>query len=185
MGCWTARQRVTGVLIELLSINWLLIDYQEGLVVLEERSIKECSSFHLNWPEIESAMSVTFARKCIWLLNALCRLNHRMTACSVTYAQRMPNQDRIIADGLEWECPPIIPFIDDVSGNSTKQWNVHYCSYASNAALPRSEIEKEANIHFVVTSPHASPMELIQAICDAIKCVLSHYMINTNLLIVM
>ncbi|KZP07064.1 hypothetical protein FIBSPDRAFT_914578 [Athelia psychrophila] len=65
--------------------------------------------------------------------------------------------------------PPIIPFIDDVSGNSTKQWNVHYCSYASNAALPRSEIEKEANIHFIVTSPHASPMELIQAICDAIK----------------
>ncbi|KZP32683.1 hypothetical protein FIBSPDRAFT_907278 [Athelia psychrophila] len=81
----------------------------------------------------------------------------------------MPNQDHIIAGGLEWECPPIIPFIDNVSRNSTKQWNVHYCSYASNAALPRSKIEKEANIHFVVTSPHTSPMELIQAINDVIK----------------
>ncbi len=81
----------------------------------------------------------------------------------------MPNPDRELADGLEWECPPLIVFIDDVSGNSTKQWNVHYSSYMSHGGLPRREIEKERNIQFLATSPHASPMEILQAICDAIK----------------
>lgn len=81
----------------------------------------------------------------------------------------MPNPDCAIADGLEWECPPLIIFVDDVSGNSTKQWNVHYSCYMSHGGLPRTDIEKERNIQFVATSPHASPMEIVQAVCDSIK----------------
>ncbi|KII92050.1 hypothetical protein PLICRDRAFT_103500 [Plicaturopsis crispa FD-325 SS-3] len=81
----------------------------------------------------------------------------------------MPNPDRETAHGLEWECLPLIVFIDDVSGASTKQWNVHYSCYMSNGGLPREEIEKEPNIHFLATSPHASPMEILKAVCDAIK----------------
>lgn len=80
----------------------------------------------------------------------------------------MPNPDRETAQGLEWECPPVV-FIDDVSGNSTKQWNVHYSCYFSNGGLPRQEIEKEANVRFVSTSPNASPMEIIQAVTESIK----------------
>lgn len=83
----------------------------------------------------------------------------------------MPNPDRILAAGLEWECPPLIAFIDDVSGNSSKQWNVHYSCYMSNGGLPRAEIEKTRNIRFVSTSPHASPMEIIAAVCDEIRYV--------------
>ena len=90
-------------------------------------------------------------------------------AASAKYAERMPNPDRALADGMEWECPPIIVFIDDVSGNSTKQWNVHYSSYMSLGGLPRMEIEKENNVQFIATSPHASPMEILEAICIAIK----------------
>lgn len=91
----------------------------------------------------------------------------------------MPNPDRAVADGLEWECPPIIVFIDDVSGNSTKQWNVHYSSYMSNGGLPRAVIEKEQYVRFVATSPNASPMEIMQAVCDDLKYVhfLSYEMI--------
>ncbi|TFK45608.1 hypothetical protein OE88DRAFT_1715312 [Heliocybe sulcata] len=81
----------------------------------------------------------------------------------------MPNPDRILADGLEFECPPIVVFIDDVSGNSTKQWNVHYSCYLSNGGLPRSAIEKEIHTKFVATSPHASPMEILRAVCETLK----------------
>ncbi len=83
----------------------------------------------------------------------------------------MPNPDRATADGLEWECPPIIVFIDDVSGNTSKQWNVHYSCYMSNGGLPRADLEKDANIHFLATSPYASPMEMIEAICEEFKYV--------------
>ncbi|EJF57509.1 hypothetical protein DICSQDRAFT_69263, partial [Dichomitus squalens LYAD-421 SS1] len=81
----------------------------------------------------------------------------------------MPNPDRVTADGLEWECPPLIVFIDDVSGNSSKQWNVHYSCYMSNAGLPRAQIEKSRNIQFLSTSPSASPMEIIEAVCNDIR----------------
>ncbi|EJF61701.1 hypothetical protein BD309DRAFT_824959, partial [Dichomitus squalens] len=81
----------------------------------------------------------------------------------------MPNPDRVTADGLEWECPPLIVFIDDVSGNSSKQWNVHYSCYMSNAGLPRAQIEKSRNIQFISTSPSASPMEIIEAVCNDIR----------------
>ena len=81
----------------------------------------------------------------------------------------MPNSDRTLAQGLEWKCPSLIVFIDDVSENSTKQWNVHYSSYMFHGGLPHTEIEKEHNIEFIATSSHASPMEILQAICNSIK----------------
>ncbi len=93
----------------------------------------------------------------------------RSLAGSAEYALKMPNPDRVLAGGLEWECPPVIVFIDDVSGNSTKQWNVHYSCYMSNGGLPRSEVDKSVNVHFVATSPHAAPMEIMSAICDELR----------------
>ncbi len=81
----------------------------------------------------------------------------------------MPHPDRPLADGLEVECPPLIVFIDDVSGNSSKQWNVHYSCYISNGLLPCADLEKEINVNFVATSPHASPMEIIKVVCDELK----------------
>ena len=81
----------------------------------------------------------------------------------------MPHPDRALANGLEIECPPLIIFTDDVSGNTSKQWNVHYSCYLSNASLPRADLEKDSNIRFIATSPHASPMEMIRAICQAIR----------------
>ncbi|CDO77550.1 hypothetical protein BN946_scf184912.g49 [Trametes cinnabarina] len=88
---------------------------------------------------------------------------------SADFASKMLHPDRAVAEGLEVECPPIIVFIDDVSGNSSKQWNVHYSCYMSNGSLPHAELEQEVNVQFVATSPHASPMELIKGICDELR----------------
>lgn len=76
-----------------------------------------------------------------------------------------------LAGGLEVESLPIILNEDDMSGNITTQWNVHYSIYASNGGLPRKELEKMKHIKFVATSPNASPMEMLEAVCDEIKYV--------------
>ncbi|OAX34515.1 hypothetical protein K503DRAFT_794145 [Rhizopogon vinicolor AM-OR11-026] len=66
---------------------------------------------------------------------------------------------------------PLIIFMDDVSGNISKQWNKHHAIYMSNANLPWEMLEKEFFVRFVSSSPHAPPMELMRAmkesICDA------------------
>ncbi|KAL1938673.1 hypothetical protein VTO73DRAFT_11488 [Trametes versicolor] len=128
-------------------------DSEHGLVVGAQMSALPCSHFQTPWPDIE----------------ARAKDRNVFAPSSAHFAKEMPHPDRALAEGLEVECPPLIVFIDDVSGNSTKQWNVHYSCYVSNAALPRAELEKDGNIRFVATSPHASPMEIICAICDALK----------------
>ncbi|KAI0681707.1 hypothetical protein BC835DRAFT_1205883, partial [Cytidiella melzeri] len=71
--------------------------------------------------------------------------------------------------GMMCYAVPVIVFIDDVSGNVSKQWNKHHVVYASNANLPREMIEKEFSVKFVSSSPHASPIELAKAVCDSIN----------------
>ncbi|KAG2353131.1 hypothetical protein BDR07DRAFT_1454650 [Suillus spraguei] len=61
--------------------------------------------------------------------------------------------------------------MEDISGNISKQWNKHHTIYMSNANLPREMLEKEFFMRFVMSSPHAAPMELMRAmkqfICNA------------------
>lgn len=64
---------------------------------------------------------------------------------------------------------PLIVFMDDVSGNSTKQWNKHFVVYMSNGALPREMIDKEFNVRFVSTSAEATPMEMMAAVRASIE----------------
>ncbi|KAG1722856.1 hypothetical protein EDB19DRAFT_1898152 [Suillus lakei] len=64
---------------------------------------------------------------------------------------------------------PLIIFMDDVSGNISKQWNKHHAIYMSNANLPREMLEKEFFVQFVSSSPHALPMELMQAMRESIS----------------
>ena len=63
---------------------------------------------------------------------------------------------------------PIIIFMDDVSGNVSKQWNKHHVIYISNANLPREMLEKEFCVRFATSSPHAPPMELMRVMRDSI-----------------
>ncbi|KAG2335355.1 hypothetical protein BDR05DRAFT_859219, partial [Suillus weaverae] len=64
---------------------------------------------------------------------------------------------------------PLIIFMDDVSGNVSKQWNKHHAVYMSNASMPREMLEKEFCVRFVSSSPHASPMEIAKAVKESIE----------------
>jgi len=64
---------------------------------------------------------------------------------------------------------PLIIFMDDVSGNVSKQWNKHHVVYMSNASMPREMLEKEFCVRFVSSSPHAAPLELMQGVKKSIQ----------------
>ncbi|KAG1833933.1 hypothetical protein EV424DRAFT_1468957 [Suillus variegatus] len=64
---------------------------------------------------------------------------------------------------------PLIIFMDDISGNISKQWNKHHAVYMSNANLPREMLEKEFCIRFITSSPHAAPMEMMSAMQESIR----------------
>ncbi|KAG1769945.1 hypothetical protein EV702DRAFT_928114, partial [Suillus placidus] len=64
---------------------------------------------------------------------------------------------------------PLIIFMDDISGNISKQWNKHHAIYMLNANLPREMLEKEFCVQFVTSSPHAAPMELMHLMQESIS----------------
>ena len=81
----------------------------------------------------------------------------------------MPHALRTLARGRPVYAIPVIIFIDDVSGNVSKQWNKHYCVYSSNGALPREMVDEESNVQFVATSLSVSAMELMQGIQESLE----------------
>ncbi|KAH0825930.1 hypothetical protein J3R83DRAFT_7620 [Lanmaoa asiatica] len=90
-------------------------------------------------------------------------------ASSVTFSNLMPNSLRAKSGGRMVYAVPLIVFMDDVSGNVSKQWNKHHVVYVSNGLLPRQILEQEFTIRFTTGSPHATPMELMQGIKDSIQ----------------
>jgi hypothetical protein len=83
----------------------------------------------------------------------------------------MPNPLREKSNGRLVLTVPLIIFMDDVSGNVSKQWNKHRAVYMSNASMLREMLEKEFCVRFVSSSPHASPMEIAKAIKESIEFV--------------
>jgi hypothetical protein len=81
----------------------------------------------------------------------------------------MPHALRAVAGSRPVYSIPLIIFMDDASGNTSKQWNKHWSCYLSNAALPREVLQAEYNVRFVSTSPHATPSELMHGIRNSIK----------------
>lgn len=81
----------------------------------------------------------------------------------------MPNPLRAKAKGRMVYGVPLLIFMDDVSGNSTKQWNKHFVVYMSNGALPREMLDQDFNIQFVSTSAEATPMEMMSAVKESIE----------------
>ena len=67
---------------------------------------------------------------------------------------------------------PLIIFMDDISGNISKQWNKHHTIYMSNTNLPHEMLEKEFHVHFIASSPHVALMELMKAMKDSISWVI-------------
>ncbi|KDN47459.1 hypothetical protein RSAG8_03599, partial [Rhizoctonia solani AG-8 WAC10335] len=78
--------------------------------------------------------------------------------------QFVPHPLREKANGREVYSVPFIVFLDDVSGNTSKQWNKHWSCYVSNASLPREKLNERLNIRFMSTSQYASPIEIMEAV---------------------
>ncbi|KAG1756925.1 hypothetical protein EDD22DRAFT_957306 [Suillus occidentalis] len=91
-----------------------------------------------------------------------------LMASSIKYASLSPNLLREKSKGQMVYTIPLIIFMDDISGNISKQWNKHHAIYMSNANLPQEMLEKEFFVQFVSSSPHAPPMELMWAMRESI-----------------
>lgn len=81
----------------------------------------------------------------------------------------MGNQWRELAKGHRTLCFPIWLYCDDTSGNLSKKWNKHNSFLFMPAGLPRTEAQKEYNIHFLSTSNIAPPLEMMDGIVDQLK----------------
>lgn len=99
-------------------------------------------------------------------------MTYASVASSASFEKLMPHPLRAKAGGRMVYTVPLIVFMDDVSGNISKQWNKHHAIYMSNASLPREMLEKEFCVRFVTSSPHAAPMELMKGMKDSIACVI-------------
>ncbi|KAH7919605.1 hypothetical protein BV22DRAFT_968262, partial [Leucogyrophana mollusca] len=127
-----------------------------GFIISDEQEIVNTSTFKRSFDVISACHG---------------ELDCGLTESSVKYGSLTCNPLRTKSAGrMVYTVPPII-FMDDVSGNISKQWNKHHAIYMSNANLPREMLEKEFFVRFVSSSPHAPPMELMRAmkhsICEA------------------
>ncbi|KAG2143512.1 uncharacterized protein EDB93DRAFT_1241410 [Suillus bovinus] len=129
---------------------------EAGFIVNKEQEIIPTSAFMRSLEDIAATQG---------------ELDCGLTASSTKYATLSPNPLCAKANGRMVYTVPLIIFMDDVSGNISKQWNKHHAIYMSNTNLPREMLEKEFFVCFVTSSPHAAPMELMramkQSICDA------------------
>jgi hypothetical protein len=81
----------------------------------------------------------------------------------------MPNPLRTLANGGPLWTSWVDVWQDDVSGNWSKQWNVHNNTCITHANLPWRLLQSEYYICFVGTSQHASPIEQATAVQEMIK----------------
>jgi hypothetical protein len=81
------------------------------------------------------------------------------------------NRWRALAKGHRTLAFPIWMYCDDTSGNLSKKWNEHNSFLFTAAGLPRTESQKEFNIHFLSTSNIAPPLEMLDGIVEQLESV--------------
>lgn len=79
------------------------------------------------------------------------------------------NRWRALAKGHRAVIFPIWMYCDDTSGNLSKKWNEHNSFLFTPAGLPRTECQKEYNIHFLCTSNLAPPLEMMDGVLEQLE----------------
>ncbi|KAG2115683.1 hypothetical protein BD769DRAFT_1629900 [Suillus cothurnatus] len=110
---------------------------EEGFIVSDEQEIIPTTSFRRSFREISLDVD---------------ELACGLTPSSNKYAKLEPNPLCTKSRGRMVYAVPLIIFMDDVSGNISKQWNKHHTIYMSNANLPREMLEKEFCVRFAAES---------------------------------
>jgi hypothetical protein len=75
------------------------------------------------------------------------------------WAVGVPNPLRQLAQGHPLYTSHVKAWADDVSGNTTKQYNPHLNLYIAHANLPHDKLSQEYFVRFMSTSPHATSAE--------------------------
>ena len=83
----------------------------------------------------------------------------------------MPHPTRTLVGGDEVQVIFLSLWVDDVSGNVSKQYNKHINVYATNGNLPGRMLSQEYHVHFVSTSQHAKAAEQLSEILRIIQWV--------------
>lgn len=79
------------------------------------------------------------------------------------------NHWRALAKGHRAVIFPVWMYCDDTSGNLSKKWNEHNSFLFTPAGLPRTECQKEYNIHFLCTSNLAPPLEMMDGVLEQLE----------------
>jgi hypothetical protein len=78
-------------------------------------------------------------------------------------------KDHIAAGGKQTLTLPIVIFSDETSGNRSKKWNRLESYSMFLASLPRKEISKFSNIHFISASNLVNSADLGKEIATDLK----------------
>ena len=60
-------------------------------------------------------------------------------------------------------------WVDDVSGNKSKQYNEHSNMYFAHANIDHEKLAQDYFVKFSSTSPHATSSEQFNAMCDDLR----------------
>jgi hypothetical protein len=78
------------------------------------------------------------------------------------------NPNQLMANGAPLYYVPLLFQIDDLSGNKSKRWNVHYATVFVNALLKRPYLLQESQIRFFGISKNAQPLEIMEAFVNQV-----------------
>ena len=134
----------------------------------QERVIAPVSSFLRNFEDIRYQVDEFGFAGRVFLPRSVSAVTQASTDDASDFAAKMPHPLREKAGRRMVYGVPLIIFMDDVSGNVSKQWNKHHVIYISNGNMPREMVEKEFCVRFVTSSPFASPMELMRGCKESI-----------------
>ncbi|TRM70314.1 hypothetical protein BD626DRAFT_448805 [Schizophyllum amplum] len=141
--------------------SWRVID--DGGVVHSERE------FLKNFPRLQADATHLYGLPHPSLISGLYDpVTKEMHAWTKT-DPAVGNEWRAKSKGYRTYAFPLWMYCDDTSGNVSKKWNKHNSFLFTPAGLPRAEVHKEYNVHFLATSNIAPPLEMLDGIVDQLE----------------